>query len=88
MILDIFLEAILSSVSLPARISRILVAAAMLVAGTAFLTLSVLMAISAVRSQARGGLFFACVFLTLSSGSFWLMYRAARGVRESHREGA
>jgi protoheme IX farnesyltransferase len=51
---------------------------------------TVLLVIVTVLPWATGmsGLFFACVFLTLSSGSFWLMYRAAHGVRESNREGA
>lgn len=88
MMLDMFLEAILSSASLPERLSRILIAVAMLVAGLAFLALSVLMGIRAVSHMTLGALFLAGAFLVLSPGSFWLMYRAARGCFGSRPEEA
>ena len=78
MLLDLLLDAISSSAGLPARISRSLVAVAMLMAGLAFLALAIFMSVEAVNLRAWGALLFVGLFFALSLGSFWLMYRAAR----------
>ena len=77
-LLDLLVDVLLSSVGLPARISRSLAAIAMLVAGLTFLAMAIFMAVEAVGPQALGPCILSGLFLALSFGSFWLMYRAAR----------
>ena len=82
MALDLLLDAIFSSVGLPARISRSLIAMSMFVAGLAFLALAIFMAVQAVNLRAWGVLLVVFLFFALSIGSFWLMYRAAAERRD------
>ena len=87
MLLDLLLEAISSSAGLPARISRSVVAIAMLVAVLGFLGLAILMIVVAAEQGALTMLLFAGLFFALSAGSFWLMYRAAAEPRHGRRLG-
>jgi hypothetical protein len=87
MLLDLLLDAISSSVGLPAGISRSVVAIAMLVAGLAFLGLAVLMIVVAAEQGDLTMLLFAGLFLVLSAGSFWLVHRAAGEPRRRRRLG-
>ncbi len=72
------LGTILSSIGIPVpdRASNFFVAAAMGLAGCAFLLLAVVLAV-AIRGD-WGGILVVLVLAALSFVSFWLCYRAAR----------
>ncbi len=82
MALDLLLDALFSSVGLPARVSRSFAAISMFVAGIAFLVLAIFSAIQAVNPRALDTILVVFLFFALSLCSFWLMYRAASERRD------
>ncbi|QDQ72652.1 hypothetical protein FNZ56_01550 [Pseudoluteimonas lycopersici] len=71
---------ILSSIGIPVpdRASNFFVAAAMCLAGCAFLLLAVMLAATTVLQGEWGGILIVLIFAALSFVSFWLCYRAAK----------
>ena len=71
---------ILSSIGIPVpdRASNFFVAAAMCLAGCAFLMLAVMLAATTLLQGEWGGILIVLIFTALSFVSFWLCYRAAK----------